>query len=181
MNIQVQTSNIELEGYYVRNLQFTTAESVESMRLILRKGFHVQTETSVDPEGEYQLKISMNAAGHRNDPNRYRVVLRIATDNQTKESQFPYTFDLTLVGFFRIVGLEIPKPSQDPKVVQTSLAILYASAREILASATGRGPFPALVLPMIRLTLTADVQPARKPTKERTTKKNRQKKIMKPT
>jgi hypothetical protein len=153
MNIQIQHSNIELEGYYVRNLQFSAHpdSSDEADTLRLTKGFHVQLEKPIE-FGEYQLNVSLQAAEHDSDPTRYRLVLGLSSDS-SPDYQPPYKFSLSLVGFFRLIGVTIPKPTREPAIVQPSVAILYSAAREVLAAATARGPFPAMILPVFAISV----------------------------
>ena len=70
----------------------------------------------------------------------------------------------------------------------TGASMLYAAARELIASVTGRGPFPAAVLPTVVIALdplteqelpqerpTATKKGARKATAKKTAKKGRKK------
>jgi preprotein translocase subunit SecB len=182
MNIQIQHSNIELEGYYVRELQFSVqpAGIDEAGKMLLTRGFHVQLEKPIEI-GEYQITLNMNAASHHSDSTRYRLVLSIATGDPSPENQAPpYKFHITLVGYFRLVGLTIPKPTREPAIVQASVSILYSSAREILAAATARGPFPGMILPVMNISLTNPTKPLSaavgRPAKKRLPKKVTRKK-----
>src|SRR6266446_1197144 len=100
MNIQIQHSNIELEGYYVRELQFSVQPegSDETSKLLLTRGFHVQLEKPIEI-GEYQINISIIAAEHDSDTTRYRLELGLSSIT-SPEYQPPYKFKVILVGFF---------------------------------------------------------------------------------
>jgi preprotein translocase subunit SecB len=101
--------------------------------------------------------LGIDAAQNAKDKRRYRLELQI-TSGDEKENALPYHFDITLVGFFRLTRIR-STTQIEPFITRDAAAILYSAARELLASITGRGPFPAIVLPVILFDLTEDLTP----------------------
>ena len=64
------------------------------------------------------------------------------------ETNYPYTFSLELVGFFSVLG--DPSPEREEFLVKTNApSMLFGAAREIIRSATSRGPFSPILLPSV--------------------------------
>lgn len=143
----VDFANLQLEGYYVEHIHYSArrVDDEELPSLDLIPGLHVQ---SLKPIGElpYNVVLSVEVGQHTKDSSRFLVVLRVESDEE--ENKSPYLFDVTLVGYFRS-QIE-PSDTLRPYLTTNAAMILYSSARELLASITGRGPFPALVLPTLR-------------------------------
>jgi preprotein translocase subunit SecB len=94
----------------------------------------------------YDLSVKIDGAKNQKNARRYRVVLSLSPSKESA-ADCPYLFDLQLIGYFRWMGAP-PNAQTDTLVLRNAAAILYSASREILASVTGRGPFPALILPM---------------------------------
>ena len=62
--------------------------------------------------------------------------------------KFPYTFSITLLGFFEVVDWWDPD-KVDSLVSANAPALLYSAARETIALLTGRGPFSRILLPSV--------------------------------
>ena|SRR5579872_2914565 len=67
-----------------------------------------------------------------------------------KEGQnFPYKFEITLIGFFAC-GNGLPPAAEEERFVRVNgSSMLYGAAREIVRSLTARGPWGELFLPAI--------------------------------
>lgn len=153
----VEFANLQLEGYYVDELHCAAADHMDDAEMLaMTPGLHVQPPKPMGLDA-YSVLVQIEGGQHKRDPSRFRVVLRIASDEKD-EDRPPYDFDLTLVGYFR--SQVKPTPAIEPYLLRNAAMILYSSARELLASVTGRGPFPALVLPT--LTFDPDLKPPSK-------------------
>jgi preprotein translocase subunit SecB len=140
-------SNFQLEGYYVKSLQYSVRTELEdSSKLALTSGLHIQP---FKPMAGHTLtpQCEIEGSQHVKDESRFRIALTVSS-GKGEEDLPPYVFEVTLIGFFKIVGLT-PTPAVKGFVLNNAATILYSSARELIASATGRGPFPALVLPTV--------------------------------
>jgi preprotein translocase subunit SecB len=73
-----------------------------------------------------------------------------------------------MVGFMHVLET-YPSDKIDLLVAVNGPALLYSSAREIIASITGRGPFPAIVLPSVnflrKVPTEADLSPKKEDSK----------------
>lgn len=70
---------------------------------------------------------------------------------------FPYTFRVVLVGFFEVSETYTAEHA-DKLARANAPAILYSAAREALATATGRGPYMAVLLPSVNFLPTIHQQ-----------------------
>ena len=141
-------SNLQLEGYYVKNLQCSIEPGLDdSAKLALTSGLHVHPSKAMQGH-RLEPNCVLEVGQHLNDPSRFRVALTVKSESVSTGDPLPYRFDLTLVGFFRVAGIK-PTTPVESFAVRGAASILYSSARELLASVTGRGPFPALVLPAV--------------------------------
>lgn len=141
-------ANLQLEGYYVRELHCSVPEGLdETSKLTLTSGLHIQPSKAIEGS-PFEPDCYVEAGQHLKDLSRFRVLLKITSEVDGKDQLLPYHFKVTLIGFFRAVGFK-PTANIDPFLVRNAATILYSSARELLASVTGRGPFPALVLPTV--------------------------------
>ncbi len=164
----VDFANLQLEGYYVEHIHYSArrVDDEELPSVDLTPGLHVQ---STKPIGDlpYNVVISVEVGQHLKDASRFMVVLRVESDEE--ENISPYLFDVTLVGYFRS-QVEMPDTLQ-PYLTTNAAMILYSSARELLASITGRGPFPALVLPTLRFDTDREAKLLRRMSPKSTTKR----------
>jgi hypothetical protein len=138
----------------------------ETAKLTLASGLHVQPVKAMEA-GPFDPVCYLEAAVHAKEAGRFRIVLRITSEKDGKDELLPYRFDVTLVGFFRTLSLR-PTATIEPFILRNAATILYSSARELLASVTGRGPLPALVLPTVSF---ADEPPVRGTTNRSSAKK----------
>jgi preprotein translocase subunit SecB len=157
----IQLSPFQLEGYYIREFSFAVKPGLEdTARLAMQPGLHLQVDGLFNPD---ELTVNMRAGGGSDpeDQLRWMAVLEIESENNS-EINFPYTFRVVLVGYFR---LNVPQPVDDMEKVTAAIkvnatSILYSAARELIASVTGRGPFPAAVLPSV--VIRFDIEPKQK-------------------
>jgi preprotein translocase subunit SecB len=71
------------------------------------------------------------------------------------ERKYPYDFNIILVGYFNVAEM-VPEEQRELYIKVSAASILYSAAREALATATGRGPLPCVVLPPVVFTVNAE-------------------------
>jgi preprotein translocase subunit SecB len=154
----IEFANLQLEGYYVDHVHCSARRVDEQLpNIALTPGLHVQTKKPIGNR-PYNVLFNIEGGQHEKDPSRFMVILRVESD-EAEENQCPYLFDVTLVGYFR--SQVRPSSTLKPYLVANAAMILYSSARELLASITGRGPFPALVLPTMHFGIDDEVKLSR--------------------
>lgn len=147
----IEPAPLQLEGYYVRRLAFSIRPNADDRaELALATGLHVQIE-NVMTTPPYTVNMRLEAAKHKTDNTRLRVLFGVSVDEKD-DSTCPYVFNLELIGYFKWAGPK-PTPQADIFIIRNASMVLYSACREILASATARGPFPALVLPTYAFTI----------------------------
>jgi preprotein translocase subunit SecB len=133
----MRQSPLIIDFYFVKKVQFE-----------LRNGFDTdfhEERKEVDPP---KLNINVESGKHSEEPNRWRFELSIEADENSSEPDFPYTFFISLVGFFR-VDENYPAENADMLALVNAPSLLYSAAREFLANVTGRSPYPAILLPSV--------------------------------
>jgi preprotein translocase subunit SecB len=150
--LAVQLSPLQLEGYFVREFSFAVRPGLEdTARLGMQPGLHVQAESLFNPD-EITFNLRTGGTPNQEDPFRFAAVLELESTNPP-ERRVPYDVRVVLVGYFR---LNVDQPVEYLAKVETAVrinatSILYSAARELIAGVTGRGLFPALILPSIVL------------------------------
>lgn len=149
--LSLQISPLQLEGYYVREFHFVlrAGHDEETTKLAMQVGLHMQSVNTFNPD-QITVNIVAGGAPSQEDPTRFAAILELTTKN-APEIRFPYDFKIVLVGYFK---LNLPQPAEITEELEKGLkisatSILYAAAREYIAGATGRGPFPAAILPSV--------------------------------
>lgn len=127
-------SPLKIESYYLKKLNYQLKRDFES-------GVPDGTPEKVEP------KIQVNVqTGHREeDKNDWRVEIDVHGGD---EGGFPYTFDISFVGFFR-VNARFPEDKRELLISVNGPSILFAAARELVSIVTGRSPYPPILLPSI--------------------------------
>jgi preprotein translocase subunit SecB len=131
---QPMISPLQLDSYFLKSMHFE-----------LKSGFdRVSTGDMVPPD----LEIGVVSV-ERNPENpaqwRFEVSLELPDEPDNK---FPYTVATTLVGVFT-VNEHYPEEHAERLARVNGPAVLYSSAREIVASITGRSPYPKLLIPSV--------------------------------
>lgn len=177
MEASLEMSALQLEGYYVTELAFKVSPVQEAPKFNLQIGIGVQYEGIYTPD-PLTINVQAAAAQHAQEPLRWQHVLTVTSENPP-ERKYPYDFKITLVGYF-VVSEEVPLDRREAFVKINAASVLYSAAREYLATATGRGPLPSVVLPTVVFGLTPEKEPAPKTLAEGKTKaKKTTKKAMK--
>jgi preprotein translocase subunit SecB len=131
----MQLSPLQLEEYLLKELRYGLVSPLSESP---------KPGISYDP-----LDIEVNAETGRksDDPLAWRCQVTVRSKDEN-EGIHPYTFQLTYVGFFRVVK-EFPPDRVEQMVKANAPALLYSAAREALVSLTGRGRLPAIILPSV--------------------------------
>ena len=150
----VQISPLQLEGYYVREFHFIARTLLGGdPPLVLQTGLHPQLDGRFDP-GDLTVNLRAGGVANPQEPTRLTAVVEIQSQT-APEIKIPYDFRVVIVGYFRLHP-ELP-PEDTERAMEalktTAASVLYSSARELIASVTGRGPFPAIILPTVVITL----------------------------
>jgi preprotein translocase subunit SecB len=155
--MQHDNVQIQLGSYYIREFSFRTRAGDDSLGIVsLQPGLVMQRTEPIASTGiEIKVDLAANIGGEANAA--HRVELLIESDLRP-DSDYPYEFRLMIVGVFRFPALgiaELPALIDSneearhlaEEYVNNGAMILYSAAREFIASSTGRGVFPAVLLP----------------------------------
>lgn len=126
-------SNLQLETYFIDEIQCKTNKDYLKKEKISFEGFDVTFESGINA----------------NNPLLRRIVLTIKQENNIDK---PYEFKLTIIGIFSISEsfAAREKESQLEKLINTNCpSILYTAAREIILTLTSRQPNGSYMLPTI--------------------------------
>ena len=102
-----------------------------------------------EPDFDCPLEVSTHVElyPHLEDEDRFQLRLIIERD----ASELPpgaYQVEIEIYGFFSVSDDRVQK-DKESMVRITGASILYGAAREHLLTVTGRGPWPALMLPTV--------------------------------
>jgi preprotein translocase subunit SecB len=123
-----------LEGYYFTEVSFQSCFDHELNG----------DNTCVTPD---DLMSSVNCSVDPENLRRWSVELRIELPT-VADRRPAYTFKVGAIGFFEVVET-YPAEQREQLVMINGSSMLYSAARELLAAVSGRGPFPAIVLPSV--------------------------------
>jgi preprotein translocase subunit SecB len=131
----MRVSPLRLEGYYVKELHVSIQEK-----------WKLQSEypAAISPE---DIAVTILAGQHKEKPRERFFEVTVELQKQAIK-RYPYNFKTTLVGYFEI-SEQFPAEHAETMVKANAPALLYSAARELIASTTGRGLFPALTLPSV--------------------------------
>jgi preprotein translocase subunit SecB len=91
---------------------------------------------------DYKVKTGLE---RDEEHNLYQVAVEIVA-TPDENAKIPYSIHLVGVGLFT-VDEKFPEPEKLLKI--TGASIIYSAAREFLITITSRGPWPAVILPMV--------------------------------
>jgi preprotein translocase subunit SecB len=145
----MKASVLHIEGYHLKELSIELNESFAKKSVFgAWSGYHYHPDESykVDP---LNFKVNSEISKKVGDPFSLRYVLNIHSSGP--KSKVPYSFKVSLVGYFHVDGSVVEKDKKQASVLlyANAPALLYAAARELLATTTGRGPYPAVILPSV--------------------------------
>jgi preprotein translocase subunit SecB len=139
----MQKSPLSLEKYAFSRIHVDACESPECQTVKTDGHFRVQTRCQQ----------------HGDDLLRWMVTLNVSVVKKEAEPCPPYTFDVEVVGFFKVAE-DCPADKQAVLVRANGPAVLFGSVREMIASLTARGPYPRVDLPTVTFIDEAHKKPA---------------------
>lgn len=131
----MQASPLQLEGYFLKDLQFSLTDSLGDM------------QDKAIKYGNPGISVDVKTDRRGNDPRKWRCELSVES-NKDSDLKLPYTFRITFVGFFEVIK-GYPEERIELMARTNAPALLYSAAREALLPLTARGPVPALILPSV--------------------------------
>lgn len=131
----MQASPLQLEGYFLKELQFSLADGLTAIP---------SASAKYDAIG---IKVDTDTTLRDGDPLKWRCELTVESGGES-DKKTPYTFRITFVGFFR-VSKGYPAERVEIMARTNAPAVLYSAAREALVPLTSRGPYAAIVLPSV--------------------------------
>ncbi len=176
METTLQVPPVRLEGYYVTELAFTVRPPHVDPLFQFQGGIGAQHEALFNPDA-LTINVQTGLGQHPENSHRWQCMLSVSS-LMPPDKKYPYDFKITLVGYFEVQG-QVPSEHIEPLVRLSGSSMLYSAAREILATTTGRGPMPCVVLPATLFVVNTEPEPtagtkkrAKRATKKRTTKKS---------
>ena len=106
-------------------------------------------EADVPEEAEHNLKTESNLQRHKEDEHRWRLELRIYTDEKDENPPPKYGLGLRVIGFFRDSFDEMEQDQRAHLISVNGSSILYSAAREFLLMVTNRCPHGGYWLPTV--------------------------------
>lgn len=131
----VQNSPLQLEEYFLKELMFSLADDLKE---IPPKSANFDS-MNIDVDADVEMRDS--------DPRKWRCEITVRSKTK-KELKHPYKFSIAFVGFFWVID-EFPAERVEVMARTNAPAVLYSAAREALLSVSGRGRYPAILLPSI--------------------------------
>ncbi len=119
------------------------------------KGLHFELKNGYDRRGPRKrgfdapaLQIGVVSA-EQDDENPFQWRFEVSLElPHLPDSEFPYHVATTLVGYFT-VDQKYPAELAERLARVNGPAVLYSCAREIVATVTGRSPYPKLLIPSV--------------------------------
>jgi len=132
----MRPSPLQLDGYLVTELRYKA-----------QPDFQYDLDNPITTVTPDDLTVETAFSAHEKERLRRSCELTIELTDATG-AKFPYVFRTALIGFFRI-SEQYPADGADLMFITNAPALLYSAARELLATVTGRGPYPAVTLPSV--------------------------------
>lgn len=149
-------SPLQLEGYYARQISFSLRQNIEENAEFFGPTGLQYIPVNFGEIDPFQMNVAMRGAVRDDDSSRWRFELTI-TSADLEETNFPYEFEIAVVGYFKS-HLE-NNPKNEHLIRTNGISILYSTAREMLASASSRSLFPGILLPSMSFADTSLIQP----------------------
>lgn len=96
------------------------------------------------------LSVEVLPSQNEQDPLKWAFEVSVALADKTGK-RFPYTFQVTLVGFFELAKAYSDRNPDSAELLArvNGPAVLYSAAREHITTVTSRGPCPEIILPTV--------------------------------
>ncbi len=133
---QPMMSPLQLDRYFLKALHFHLKDGYDRGRV------------SPDQFSTPQIEIGVvSAEQDAEQPLQWRFEVSLELPD-IPNSEFPYQVETTLVGYFTVSNT-YPIEHAERLARVNGPAVLYSCAREIIASVTGRCPYPKLLIPSV--------------------------------
>jgi preprotein translocase subunit SecB len=129
-------SPLQLDRYFLKGLHFQLKNGYDRGR--------ISPGTFAPPTLEIGV---VSAEQDPEQPSKWRFEVSLELPD-LPDSDFPYQVETTLVGYFTMSD-DCPAEHADRLARVNGPAVLYSCAREIVASVTGRSPYPKLLIPSV--------------------------------
>lgn len=140
----MKPSPLHLEGYHIAEVSFRVNDGFEKKNPFgAWAGYHYQPDKPLKIEPT-DFNIDAELARKSDDASRIRYVLTISSAG--RKDRAPYTFSISVVGYFHL-DKRLSEEEAYLLTYASAPSLLYGAAREMLATMTGRGPYPAFILP----------------------------------
>ena len=119
---------------------------------------HLKANLAFDSDCTEQLEVTLDTLHISNSITKrdqeedtskgtmWNIGMKITQEIKEGETNIPYEFSLELQGIV-FAFPQIPEDRLETVVSANAPAMLFGAAREIIRAATGRGPFPAVIIP----------------------------------
>lgn len=153
--MSVKLSLLQLDTYFLKEISYFLKGNLETIPEKITKTIPIKL-------GIKDITTPLNT-----ENKEWRCELIIESADEGTEL---YKFKIVMVGFFKV---HPNMTSQDAKILAESNcpAVLYSTAREIIATVTRRSPYPATLLPLVTFVKNLDNLEKPKLTKKVATKK----------
>ena len=132
----MQASQLRLDQYHLDELRFSLDDNYRY------EGMDGEPQLSAE-----DLEVEVQPFRNPQDPLQWFFTVGVRLDD--KNGKFPYIFSIRLSGFFE-VSKECLPDMIEPLALINAPSILYASAREIIATVTARSRYLSVYLPSLR-------------------------------
>lgn len=130
----IRPSPLRLKQYFVEELRFQVHELPPDVAKSMPELMPADIEFKVD--------------GFENTAQPNDMLCRLTVGLRKTEKLLPYDFKLRMVGFFEIAAGLTPE-QQEAQRRFGMVSVLWGVAREVLADAMRKGPYPPLMLPVV--------------------------------
>jgi preprotein translocase subunit SecB len=128
----MKSAQIEITDYFVSDLQFTANSEHDTNK---------PSKSSIE-----DIQIT-NQADQIGDPRSWQITQRIAI-NAPSDRNAPYSFLLEIIGFIHVAD-SVVETNIERFVRINGASLVFSAAREIIRSATARGPYKSILLPTV--------------------------------
>lgn len=129
-------SRLALESYYLTELRYAIKDGLDT---------NPERIEIVEP---IQLEVSDSTSILDAKERTWRCELTINSAETAASKEEFYSFKITMVGFFK-VDASLSEEQMTLLAETNCPAVLYSTAREIIATVTRRSPYPPLLLPLV--------------------------------
>ena len=152
--MSAKISLLHLENYYLKELSYSIKDNLEKI------------PESIDNFEFVGLEISDTTTVLDATERKWRCELTVkSADADSTDGNF-YNFRIVIIGFFN-VNTDLQEDTAKMIAESNCPAVLYSTAREIIATITRRSPYPAVLLPLVTFIKIDEYKEEPKPKRKR--------------